>query len=138
MEAKDMMFGENINGTDETGIFYIENNKPKILCLCTKKNADIIINKFKQSSGQIVEGGHRKETADKWISVKDGLPENQDGKCFLVMVKTLTQHNIDVAEWFNPDIEGEANSWHCCKHLHGRGYSFEVTHWMPLPEPPIN
>ena len=58
---KDLMFAKKINNTDETGIVYIENNKPKLLCLCNEKNADIIINKFKQCSGQIVEGGHRKE-----------------------------------------------------------------------------
>lgn len=60
-------------------------------------------------------------TVSRWISVKDGLPE-EDG------LYTVYCKNGSMAHaWF------EDNKWfidHCeC----GTGY---VTNWMPLPEPP--
>jgi hypothetical protein len=74
----------------------------------------------------------------KWINVKDSLPINQDGLGFLVMVKGVTGYQEDFAEWFNPEIDGEPNVWHTYKNQHGRGYSFEVTHWLPRLERPID
>lgn len=72
----------------------------------------------------------------EWINVKKELPIDQDGKWFLVCVKTPTGTDEDFACWFNPEIEDEPNSWHTYRNQSGRGYSFEVTHWMPYPELP--
>lgn len=62
----------------------------------------------------------------KWISVKDRLPEI-DGD-YLCYVKNDVPYisNVQVIEY----VEGIGFSW--------EGYEpdEDVTHWMPLPEPP--
>ena len=64
----------------------------------------------------------------EWISVKDRLPENKTGNPHeltddvLVYIKEgvvgICEYYPKDNKWFFDDIE------------------FEVTHWMPLPEPP--
>ena len=54
-----------------------------------------------------------------WISVKEQLPE-EDG-CYLVAVKNDHQRRYSKTAWFSHD------SWFARQ---------DVTHWMPLPEPP--
>ena len=74
------------------------------------------------------------EKQTQWIDVNDRLPINKDGKHFLVMVKNVTGYDEDLAQWFNPECEDEPNRWQTYRNQHGRGYSFEVTHWMEIPE----
>jgi hypothetical protein len=64
----------------------------------------------------------------KWISVKDRLPESLIDKDYLVCdnfsnLAPLSTASYFKGEWF--DYKGD-------KHL----YSEDITHWMPLPEPP--
>ena len=56
----------------------------------------------------------------EWISVKDKLPPTAG-------------HYLVIADWMGVIEKGEFNGkdkWHIHNHL------FDVTHWMPLPEPP--
>ena len=69
-----------------------------------------------------------KKCVDRWISVDDGLPEE----------------NSDCLVWYRCDTAyGKSESWgiaHCSrgdwytKHLHGD--NIVVLYWHPLPEPP--
>ena len=58
---------------------------------------------------------------DKWISVKDRLPENEQN--------VLVADNGFIAVWtFYGDYWEDSHGW---------WQEFdEVTHWMPLPQPP--
>ena len=62
----------------------------------------------------------------EWISVKDKLPE-RSYKLHLVWVGItgVNSPNFDVAEWDESQQE-----WY------GWTDVLDVTHWMPLPEPP--
>jgi len=63
---------------------------------------------------------------DKWISVKDRLPEKADWRGDLVLVYTEEGY-IHTGLY-----EGElADEWPY--KFNDSGY---ITHWMPLPEPP--
>lgn len=66
----------------------------------------------------------------EWISVKDRLPEY--GKD--VLVCDCNSRNY-ISVWsLEKDTDGGTNYWEDCR---GWWQSFdEVTHWMPLPEPP--
>lgn len=55
------------------------------------------------------------ETTQKWISVKDRLPEEDE--FVLAMRPKSINYKIDVVMW-------------------SRYYSNDITHWMPLPPPP--
>ena len=82
-----------------------------------------------------------KQATSDWISVEERLPED---KCeCLVYVKTHNKFSgYMTISWFYPRYDGSAPD------LKGRkvwtGYDSEwgvfelrnVTHWMPLPEPP--
>lgn len=63
----------------------------------------------------------------KWISVKDKLPETNNGWSGPVLVFTVTGI-VEISD-FNKGSQNDIWSWL------GLG-SYEVTHWMPLPEPP--
>ena len=59
------------------------------------------------------------EAVPKWIPVTERLPE-EDG-CYLVAVKNDHQRRYSKTAWFS----------------HGSWFARQdVTHWMPLPEPP--
>jgi Protein of unknown function (DUF551) len=61
----------------------------------------------------------------EWISVKDRLPEeSQDALAF---------DDCGVIHMAIYSPEGLVYRWHC--DTYGL-YPHEVTHWMPLPEPP--
>ena len=63
---------------------------------------------------------------NKWISVKDRLPI--EGKNVLVFIpyKKVNLHYVSYLE---------ANKWYVPDRL-GRYELSDVTHWLPLPEPP--
>lgn len=61
----------------------------------------------------------------KWISVKDRLPD--EFKNVIVANKRGKTYDIDKAWW-------NGYSWDRC----GKGPYRNVTHWIPLPEPPDN
>lgn len=61
-----------------------------------------------------------------WISVWDWMPQ-----CFEPVLLHMPSEDQPVAEgYWGPD-----DNWYC----YGiRGRRIEVTHWMPMPEPPLN
>ena len=80
-------------------------------------------------------------TVQEWISAKDRLPEKKGA--FLVYVKTKNKWcGYIKTTWFTPCYEGVED------HMQGKQvwYDYDsdwgdyevrdVTHWMPLPEPP--
>ena len=60
-------------------------------------------------------------TVQEWISVEDELPEDQEEVLVLTQSKNGVR-NVDKGYW-------------AIDHFIHRGRS-EVTHWMPMPEPP--
>ena len=63
----------------------------------------------------------------KWISVTDNLPRIND------VVLVYDKHIEDVTTGYISEFIGDRCVWiiDC-----GESISDEVTHWMPLPEPP--
>lgn len=64
----------------------------------------------------------------QWISTKDRLPNADEGDDFLAVSKN---GNFVFEAYFVRDCGRGKNLWH-----DGSGNFYEVTHWMPLPEPP--
>lgn len=64
----------------------------------------------------------------QWISVKDRLPDADEGDDFLAVSKN---GNFVFEAYFVRDCGRGKNLWN-----DGCGNFYEVTHWMPLPEPP--
>ncbi len=63
---------------------------------------------------------------NEWISVKDRLPE-KNGRYITTVCKYKDE--IDVFDlWYEDD------DWYIDEGDYM--YEYEVTHWMPLPEPP--
>lgn len=98
---------------------------------------------FTKLADHLIENG---EIIPQWISVKDRLPE-QEGQQYLCAsyYKTTNSWHINLY-WFSKDLykfndldfsdkKGVSgfwdsdSEWGCCHHEN-------VTHWMPLPEPP--
>ena len=74
-------------------------------------------------------------TMQKWISVKDRLPDNKEYDWVLAQVvenngfmhiPTVMEYRQSKNDWFE-----ETYGW-----LSEHNGLFTVTHWMPLPEPP--
>lgn len=65
-----------------------------------------------------------KDVCGKWISVKDGLPAKHER----VLIYDSVCHNIYMA-WRDDDLD----VWFSEEYLPD---FVNVTHWMPLPEPP--
>ena len=61
----------------------------------------------------------------KWISVKDGLPEEADR--YLCNIKSFAFPGLFYQAILKYDKHGFQE---------GHIYTDDVTHWMPLPEPP--
>ena len=83
---------------------------------------------------------------NKWINVKDRLPEDDYLKEYLVMCKTEggvlpegCYKFIKIASYLPPypkdkHILGNTGYWEVCDY--DCSIPFTITHWMPLPEPP--
>ena len=85
----------------------------------------------------------------KWISVKDRLPEKE---CEYIIC--ISQNYVTTANFYNIDPEYNPNNPYCIdskdiyrgagfyKYLGEGEYEMydadEITHWMPLPESPVN
>lgn len=83
--------------------------------------------------------------ANEWISVKDRLPEEHDAYLCAEWSKTFNEYFIhiryfakDLYEWDRfsfPDGKGKGGFYWSDREW-GCGLADDVTHWMPLPEPP--
>ena len=69
----------------------------------------------------------------EWISVKDGLPED-DVRVLVCGNGGDESHVIAITQYthrkYGYNIEGWIEPWQYFF------YNYEITHWMPLPEPP--
>ena len=82
------------------------------------------------------------KNASPWISVKDRLPEEgiEPGICdkFLVTVQLKNPDPNDEPEamilWFDTTLQ--QFTWQPGGKPYAENFSWGVTHWMPLPEPP--
>lgn len=90
---------------------------------------------IKQEANRLCNAGYRKQSG--WISVEERLPDNDWGKhwkerkYYLVFTKPSGLMNVAVYGYKEHDWWIDRNS--CV--LDKKNYN-EVTHWMPLPEPP--
>ena len=81
-------------------------------------------------------------TVQKWISVKDRLPE-KDG-AYLVTTNSFGDRQSVKLRWFAKDGEnidaydlaGQKDVWYLYDIECGYVSIKTVTHWMPLPQPP--
>lgn len=62
----------------------------------------------------------------KWISVKDRMPERMDLRILL--------YNESNGEVFQGYL-GQLGDWHAIRYMGQVAYP-NISHWMPLPEPP--
>lgn len=103
--------------------------EPSLLDECDSKNCNECM------AEAIYNAGYRKQSG--WISVDERLPDNDWGKhwkerkYYLVFTKPSGLMNVAVYGYKEHDWWIDRNS--CV--LDKKNYK-EVTHWMPLPEPP--
>ncbi len=71
----------------------------------------------------------------EWISVKDRLPELPDyDYCSRIVIACDSKNFVSPMIYCRTLIRGKPiNRW---KHYWGKIADVQVTHWMPLPEPP--
>ncbi|HAN7686310.1 TPA: DUF551 domain-containing protein [Escherichia coli] len=77
-----------------------------------------------QNIPENIPGGNSPVTPDGWISCSDRMP-----KGYADVLVTDGEH-VEVKWW---DESGYWNSW---AELNSDIFADEITHWMPLPEPP--
>lgn len=82
-----------------------------------------------------IEGEKYERERDKWISVKDRLPE-KEVDVLIIMQKWGT----DVPHIYMGSLQYDnawytTNEFHDSRHDDGSNYEY-ITYWMPLPEPP--
>ncbi len=68
----------------------------------------------------------------EWISVNDGLPEDADG-CVLVAANGAYK-NIQLINALMMAEYNQEEGW--ILEMYPEYEEVEVTHWMPLPQPP--
>lgn len=68
----------------------------------------------------------------EWISVEDKLPTIEDGRGFIEVMTRDIDGEISRAFYTKKYGECAFESYKCIDDMSG------VTHWMPLPENPIN
>lgn len=89
---------------------------------CEHTPCDTVID----SAAYLYNAGYRKQSEGEWISVEERLPEPLER-----VVAFDSRGNMFTAVYIS-HMTGK-NAW--CSPL---CYCGEVTHWMPLPEPPEN
>ena len=99
---------------------------------------DLIIQDLRRENAEL------KASAPKWISVDDRLPEKKG--TFLVYVKANNKWSgwsgYIKTTWFTPCYEGAEDRlqgkkiWYDYDSEFGDYEVRNVTHWMPLPQPP--
>ena len=83
------------------------------------------------------------DTVTGWISVKDRLPDYIEGKDYSAIVFGFYDGGIGVfCRFFDGDTWGWARAFYAARDLAKSECEFDddynVTHWMPLPKPPID
>ena len=68
----------------------------------------------------------------EWISTSERLPEKIENKEYLVVIKYPFRPEQMVVEWW---FDGD-ETWEWLPNIRG-DISFEITHWMELPELPM-
>ena len=76
---------------------------------------------IKQEANRLCNAGYRKQSEGEWISVEERLPEPKK------WVLVFTRHMNHPVVCFYEDV------WYFLGGFFSKG---QVTHWMPLPEPP--
>lgn len=69
------------------------------------------------------------KSRDKWISVKERLPEVNVSVLAIAKFKECGGYRIEISSWSGVTNHGVPHFWEF-------GDAMEVTHWMPLPELP--
>ena len=77
----------------------------------------------------------RAEKEREWISVEDGLPDMCGYKCLVVGINKFGQTEVFTA--FTGYMERGKLEFHSCEPTHEIPV-WTVTHWMPLPKPPMD
>ena len=97
---------------------------------------DLIIQDLRRENAKL------RARVPEWISVKDGLPE--EDKAYLVTTNDFGNRQGVNIRWFAKDGEtvdeyelaGQKCVWYFYDSEYGYVSTNSVTHWMPLPEPP--
>ena len=79
--------------------------------------------------GEIIDNQPTIEPKQEWISVKDRLPPDGN-KPYLTCRKTVKGRTVIESRYLHTSYESP-----CVAYWEGKKNG-EVTHWMPLPEPP--
>ena len=70
----------------------------------------------------------------EWISVEDRLPESKDDGVLVYFSETGSIETVHIQDYFD-DITAGINR--AGQQVYTKWYKHQnVTHWMPLPEPP--
>lgn len=74
------------------------------------------------------------QPADRWISCKEKMPEDNTSVLFVY----VSENGVKSVHYgYHQTIKGLGSSW--AKPSGGWQYADDdVTHWQPLPEPPVN
>lgn len=75
---------------------------------------------------------NKNETADRWISCKDKMPNDNE----IVLFCYVSDNGVKSVQYgYHQTIKGIGSSW--AKPSGGWQYADnDVTHWQPIPEPP--
>ncbi|MBQ2269723.1 MAG: DUF551 domain-containing protein [Bacteroidaceae bacterium] len=81
-------------------------------------------------------------TVQRWIPVAERLPE-EDGEYLVWFGRNMFEHYAEVRHFAKDgetvdeyDLHNEKNVWYYYDSEWGYVACLNVTHWMPLPEPP--
>ena len=89
-------------------------------------NGNMDLNAYVYDFANAIEQAAKAQAVPKWISVKDKLPSDDIGR---VLAWVVEQNSL-----------GKCGFVWNCSHSNGvfsdKFETFQVTHWMPLPEPP--
>lgn len=71
----------------------------------------------------------KEDAVPKWISVEERLPEINVSVLAIAKFKECGGYRFEISSWSGVTNHGVPHFWEF-------GDAMEVTHWMPLPEPP--